>query len=171
MSILDEIKEHVDRNNLYEIIRRDLRASGNDEYRRWIYLSSAINQEITNRFDEPSFRRLSVQFQNFIIGHTVPVALVPDHKKAQWARLDPASHEVWETRVRHVSPELRVLGRFADVDIFVALNLYEGWELKGRKWDAAKARCQSDWSALFPSSSPARGRNGNDYIRTKFTLI
>jgi hypothetical protein len=171
MSNLDDIKEHVRQNRLFEIVRRDLRATNDREYRRWIYVSLAISQEIANRFAERAFRLLSAQFQNFIIGRTVPVALEPDHKKAEWARLKPGNHEVWETRVRNVSPELRVFGRFADIDTFVALNLYEGWEVKGRpKWDEAKARCQSDWSALFPDP-PVQGRVIRDYIRTNFTLI
>jgi len=172
MTILDEIKEHVIRKRLFEIAQRDLRSIGVTDYRRWIYVSTIINQEIHNRFDELVFRFLTVQFQDFIMGRTVPVALSPDHKKARWARLDPAGHEVWETRVRSVPPELRVLGRFADTNIFVALNLYEGWELRGRrKWDEAKARCRSDWEALFPNASPKQGRNASDYISTNFTLI
>lgn len=172
MSIHDEIKGHVERGNLVEIARRDLRAMDDLEYRRWLFVSSAVNQEIAGRFNEPAFRRLSAQFQTFIMGQTIPIALVPNHKRADWARLEPANHEVWETRVRHTRPELRVLGRFADVDTFVALNLYEGWELWGWwKWNAAKAHCLSDWLALFPSSSPVIGRTVSDYISANFTLI
>jgi hypothetical protein len=171
MSILNELKEQIRRGNLFEIIRRDLRASDDREYRRWIYVSSAINQEISNRFNEPAFRKLSALFQAFIMGATIPIALIPDHKNAEWARLRPAGYEVWETRIRRTSPELRVLGRFADVDTFVALNLYDS-QLKGRRtWDTAKVRCQSDWAALFPNSPPVHGNTANDYIRTKFTLI
>jgi len=86
MSNRDEIEKLVVQGRLCEITQRDLRA-GDRGYRRWIYVSSELNEEITARFDEPAFRRLSAQLQNFILGGTVPVALVPNHKKAQWARL------------------------------------------------------------------------------------
>jgi len=172
MSNLDEIKELVRRNRLFDITSRDLRATADREYRRWIYVSEDISKEIATRHNEAAFRRLSAQFQSFIIGGTVPVALIHDHKNAEWARLDPSGHEVWESRIRHQTPELRVLGRFADVDIFVAFNLYEGWQLKGKpKWDAAKARCQADWHALFPVASPVQGATVSDYIGANFTLI
>ena len=106
----------------------------------------------------------------FIDGETVPVALEQDHKKAEWARLDPPGWEVWEMRVRFVKPELRVLGRFASPDIFVVLNLYEWKDVKG-KWNAAKLRCQEEWVNLFPQSPPVFGRTIHDYIRANVTLI
>jgi len=172
MSILDEIREHVQKGSLFEIAHRDLRASSALDYRRWIFVSPEIEKEMAARVNEFTFRKLSAQLQNFIMGRTIPVALKHDHEQAEWARLNPAGNEVWETRVRHVKPELRVIGRFAQVDIFVALHLYEGWQLKGKTaWDAAKARCQTDWAVLFPHTSPVFGSNGNDYVTTNFTLI
>ncbi len=172
MSILDEIGEHVQKRNLFEVVQRDLRSGAGPDYRRSIFVSQEIEKETIARVDESSFRKLSAQLQNFTMGRTIPIALKHDHKHAEWARLDPAGNEVWETRVRHTKPELRVLGRFASVDIFVALNLYEGSQLKGKKaWDAAKLRCQTDWAVLFPYTSPVFGSNGNDYVRTNFTLI
>lgn len=172
MSILDEIRVHVQSSNLFETAHRDIRASAALDYRRWVYVSPEIEKERTARKNESAFRKLSAQFQNFMMGRTIPVALVHDHKQAEWARLDPPGCEVWETRVRHVKPELRVLGRFADVDIFVAFNLYEGGQLKGKRaWDIAKARCQTDWAALFPHTSAVFGSTANDYLTTNFTLI
>jgi hypothetical protein len=172
MSILDEIREHVEGNSLFEIFPRDLRAVAGLEYRRWVYVSTAINGELSSRFQELLIRRLRVNFENFILGRTIAVALSPDHKTAGLARLDPSNHEVWEVRIQDANPELRVLGRFAHVDVFVALNLYEHWELKGkRKWNEAKARCRADWMVLFPSSTPVIGRTINDYISTNVTVI
>jgi hypothetical protein len=172
MSIWNEIAVHVQQGALIETIRRDLRATVNLNYRRWVYVSSAIDKEISKSGNAPTFRKFSAQLQSFIIGRTVPVALKHDHKIAEWARLDPPGCEVWEARIRHVKPELRVLGRFADVDIFIALNLYEGGELKKKKdWDNAKARCQTDWAALFPHNPPVFGSVINDYVAANVTLI
>lgn len=167
MSILDEIRLQVENGNLFEIKQRSLRLR---DYRRTIYVSSEVEQERLRRIDELCFRQWSVQSQTFIDGETIPVALEPDHKKAEWARLDPPGWEVWEMRVRFVKPELRVLGRFAAPDIFVVVSLYEWKDIKG-KWNAAKLRCQGDWEKLFPQTSPVFGRTIHDYIRANVTLI
>ncbi len=172
MSIWDVITKHVEGQRLFEILPRDLRAIENTNYRRWVYVSADINQELTAGFHKPLVRRLRASFENFILGRTVAVALTQNHKSAGLARLDPPNHEVWEFRVRDAWPELRTLGRFAEADVFVALNLYERWELRGRqKWDEAKARCRADWSVLFPGTPPVTGRTINDYVSTKFTPI
>jgi hypothetical protein len=170
MSILDEIRKRVESNDLFEVIQRSLRPEG--DYRRWVYVSKEVEQERIKRANEDSFRQLSDQFRTFTTGLTIPVALQHDHKRAEWARLDPPGWEVWETRVRFVTPELRVFGRFAAIDVFVVFHLYEGRELKGKKkWDAAKIRCQQDWTKLFPNDQPVFGSTVNAYVRTNFTLI
>ena len=173
MSNLDEIKELVEQGTLIEFERRELTNIGNyDTYRRFIYLGHDLNNETSIRSNERTFRRLSALWQNFTSGRTIPVALERDHRSAQWARLDPAHQEVWETRVRHESPELRILGRFAYCDVFVAFHLYEGSELsRPHEWDTAITRCEAEWLTLFPRSSPVIGNRINDYISTNFTLI
>jgi hypothetical protein len=170
MSILDEIRLHVLNGNLTEIGRRDLRATGLG-YSRRVYVSREINQECLTRYNEPSFRKLSAQLQAFIGGLTIPVALEVDHKKAEWARLEKPGDEVWETRVRDVTPELRVLGRFAGVDTFVALNLYDSQIRSKKNWNKAKERCREDWRILFPCYPPVFGCTINDYISANVTLI
>jgi hypothetical protein len=172
MTSRDEIKGLVAAGKLAEIVMRDLRAADNTQrYRRWIYVTSDMEKELFNRRDESAFRRLSAQFQKFILGQNIPMALVADHKQAEWARLGPAGHEVWECRVRDGKDYLSVLGRFADVDIFIGFNLYDS-PLRGkRSWEPAKARCQGDWAALFPTASPVYGATAYDYITTNFTLI
>ncbi|MGH8337190.1 MAG: hypothetical protein ACRETL_10320, partial [Gammaproteobacteria bacterium] len=82
MSIQEEIEHHVTRGALVEIGRRDLRARADAGYRRRVYVSASLNQEMVNRRDEPSFRRLSVILQNFTIGMTIPVALEQPHRQA-----------------------------------------------------------------------------------------
>jgi hypothetical protein len=171
MSNIDEIKDRVAQGRLFEIKQRDLRADNSREYRRWIYVSPELYREIFNRRDETAFRMLSAQFQNFILGKTIPVALVSDHKDAQWARLGPAGHEVWESRVRDKRHYLTVLGRFYELDTFIGFNLYDS-PLKGKsQWDGEKVRCQADWAVLFPATPPVYGVTIHDYIGTNVTLI
>jgi hypothetical protein len=171
MSIIDQIKERIAEGHLVEIDWRDLRSPDQNRYRRWIYVSSAIHREMNQRSAQQAFRVLSAQFQSFLSGANIPVALEANHKHAEWARLQKPGDEVWESRIRYTSPELRILGRFAARDVFVALNLYD-YQLRGKKaWDRAKLLCQSDWSLLFPTMSPVQGRTIHDYLRAKFTLI
>jgi hypothetical protein len=168
MSILDEIAVHVHNGRLAQFETGDLRATTT---KRAVYLASDIASEMLNRRNEASFRIFSVRLESFVLGRTIAVALKHDHKNAEWARLDPPGSEVWEVRARHVNPELRVLGRFAAFDTFVALNLYDA-QIKGKKnWDAAKVRCQADWNLLFPYLSPRFGSLVDDYISPEFTVI
>jgi hypothetical protein len=171
LSILDEIAIHVQRRSLVQFFASDLRAANQSAYQRSVFVSVEISQERERRRNERSFRLLAVRLEAFVLGRTIPVALEQDHKAAEWARLAPAGWEVWEIRARHVNPELRVLGRFAATDIFIALNLYDA-RIKGkRNWDAAKLRCQEDWRRLFPQTAPVFGSVINDYISANFTVI
>ena len=169
MASLDEIADQVKSGTLIEVPLRRLRIP---DYRRYIYVSPEIDKELRDRSDEPCFRKLSAQFQNFITGQDVPVIITPPpHKKAEWARLQPPGDEIWESRVLAVTPQLRVVGRFAAKDCFVAFNLYD-YELKGKKaWNPAKARCQADWDRIFPKISPVFGLSIHDYLTTNFTII
>jgi hypothetical protein len=168
MSNLDDIKGLVARYDLIAVEDRELRTV--QKYRRWIYVRPQAHEEMSNRGDHQTFRRLSVLFQMFITGETISAALHRNHKKAQWARLMPSHHEIWETRVKNTTPELRILGRFACVDVFVAFHIYEGWELKGRTWETAKARCQSEWSELF-HGAPVHSGDLHAYISANVTPV
>jgi hypothetical protein len=81
--------------------------------------------------------------------------------------LDPRNEEVWELRSRDPKPALRVFGRFAEPDVFIATHMawrdvlggWDSWE-----WAAEIRRCKAIWRQLFPTYPPHSGGNVRDYI-------
>jgi hypothetical protein len=74
--------------------------------------------------------------------------------------LYPARDGVWEIRsVRH-DPSIRVLGHFADRDVFIATNHafredLGGWQ--SRQWKEVKRAARAKWNQLFHPYPPVLG--------------
>jgi len=107
-------------------------------------------------------------FDRFLNGKKVTVALDPrsEADNCFLKRLDPIEDEVWEIRCREPAPGIRVFGRFAETNIFVALH----WRLRKEMgswgdpaWDAAIWTCKQHWGTFFHDCKPKSG-NLNDYI-------
>lgn len=88
------------------------------------------------------------------------------------ALLAPPVENVWEFRVGTPRPGIRILGRFAEQDTFVATNWLnrEGFrdpatqQDDSRKWRDEVVRCKTIWSQLFPSYNPFVGNTLNEFI-------
>ena len=95
--------------------------------------------------------------------------------------LAPRKDGFWDIRSRDPKPSLRVIGHFAETDVFVALVwrprsvVFEGrvhlGEVQGPNWDAAKSQCREQWNALFPNHTPLTGENIGDYISENGLLV
>ena len=80
--------------------------------------------------------------------------------------------EVWEIRIKDPKPGMRLLGRFAAYDQFIALSRYDRMELgdpwktwEGKKaWWAAAVQCKALWSNLFNGYQPLTGAYPDDYL-------
>jgi hypothetical protein len=75
--------------------------------------------------------------------------------------------EVWEIKAPRPRPGLRVFGRFADQDIFVALHHERRDALKGwqsRNWRDAREICKSEWRKLFLTYEPFAGNTIHEYV-------
>lgn len=82
--------------------------------------------------------------------------------------LQPAREAVWEIRSQSPKPGIRVFGRFAEQDTFIATNLAFRKELGNANSDAfreAIETCKREWRNCFGELEPLRGRNVSDYIR------
>ena len=56
------------------------------------------------------------------------------------------SDEIWEIRSREPNPSIRIFGRFAEVDVFVATNWQYRWYLElFDEWRRHKRRCLAVW--------------------------
>jgi hypothetical protein len=104
---------------------------------------------------------------HFIQGGELIVSADPRELVCQLKRLEPPPPEIWEMRVSEPSPGIRVFGRFAHKDIFIAL-LWEDRILLGpfgsRRWKYFASKCEQDWHKYFPRHNPVEGRSINEYL-------
>jgi hypothetical protein len=120
--------------------------------------------------------KLRADLDYFIEGGNIAIGQDPYKKKrtAYMVRLDPAYDEVWQIRSRDPKPGIRVFGRFADRDVFVALTWSERTPLGGPgnlAWIEAINLCKSEWRKLFPAYQPISGSDYNDYLSGGFFLV
>ncbi len=135
-------------------------------------LSAEVNGLILGPWDDASWEarcgQLRTDLEVFILGGVISVAERPfKGKSAYMKQLRPPVEEVWEIRSRDPKPSLRVFGRFAATDVFVALAWSDRASLgaaKSREWRDARERCKAEWRKLFPAFKPHSGRNLEDYI-------
>jgi hypothetical protein len=74
--------------------------------------------------------------------------------------LYPARDGVWEIRSTRIDPSIRVLGLFAERDVFVATNHALREELGGwqsREWKRVKREASARWRHLFYAYKPMKG--------------
>jgi hypothetical protein len=78
---------------------------------------------------------LKADLEEFVKGSEILVCLEPFAAKAAYiGRLAPVEDGIWDIRSRDPSPALRVIGLFAETDVFVALR----WAPRSRRieWTA-----------------------------------
>jgi hypothetical protein len=139
---------------------------------RVIYLVRHVFDELMGPW--PSATRathmgmLRADLDHFLEGGRIIVG----HRRSRHAymkRPDPGRDEVWEIRSRDPSPELRLFGRFAEMDLFVGTACvdreYLGDE-DSREWRNEIVRCITDWRNLFHPYPPIRKRPLHEYIST-----
>jgi len=81
--------------------------------------------------------------------------------------LYPARDAVWEIRSVRPAPSIRVLGSFADKDVFVATNYALRSELGGwqsREWKNVKRTAHRRWTALLQPYDPRRGTDARAFV-------
>jgi hypothetical protein len=81
--------------------------------------------------------------------------------------LSPTREAVWEIRSPRPDPSIRVLGRFAAKDVFIATNYafrdeLEGW--KSRAWRDVKLQSRTVWTTLFHTYRPIITTNIHDVV-------
>ncbi len=167
MSLLREVLYWCDRGDL--ILMRPVTG---DPIVRAVCLSRELAHQVFGPWrDQTEANRwsaLRADLDNFVAGRKViSVAKHPfkGGKTADLKRLEAPREEVWEWRSRHPKPGLRILGRFASKDIFIAFRYAErsglgrarkvrGRMKESREWRDAKLRCKADWRNLFPAYNP-----------------
>lgn len=100
----------------------------------------------------------------FTQGLAIATRLPPSTSaRAQLALLSEAREEIWEFRSRDPKPGVRVFGRFAEKDVFLAL-----WtELKeniDEDYTDEKEKCKKVWRKLFYPFKPFTPELGGEYL-------
>lgn len=146
---------------------------------RTMVVSADINQLLEGPWESETLERrgnrLRANLEAFVKGDIIPVSLTPyEHRNAYMGRLYRPNDEVWDIRSRDPKPGLRLFGRFALPDVFIALNWVSRRELgdvAALKWDFAILECQERWKELFPTNEPIHGDKIHDYISTNVVLV
>lgn len=118
-----------------------------------------LDDETDDEISEARFGALRADLEQFVTS----VYLYP--KYLFW--LSPKRDVVWEIRSVEDVPSLRVLGRFADHDVFIALTIEERSELEGwnsQSWRRAIRTCVQRWATLFFGYQPRLGNTANDFF-------
>ena len=85
--------------------------------------------------------------------------------------LTPVTDGIVEIRSRDPKPSLRLVGGFAEIDVFVGLYLFSRAELKGegsREWRDAIVASKSAWTRMFVTYPRVTGGTINDYLSGNF---
>jgi len=170
MSIRDEINYRCQEKRLH---RLTLGIPGAPEPRA-IWVAPEIERLLVgpwrNKKQAMRWGRIRNDLESFIQGDLITVPQELNRAKSHYmARLiRPSSPEVWEIRCRDPKPSVRIFGRFADRDAFIAFRWWPRRLLGGfgdRAWRTASVQCTTDWRNLFPSYDPHSSEDyPNGYI-------
>lgn len=109
---------------------------------------------------------LLATFDTFLGGRLITIGGRND-KDAYMKFLEPEQEEVWEIRSIDPKPSIRVFGRFAAKNVFVATNMGFRSDLGGFgsiEFRAAMTHCKRAWSRCFHTWPPHKGKSAHDYI-------
>jgi hypothetical protein len=81
--------------------------------------------------------------------------------------LSPGRDAIWEIRSSRPEPSIRVLGLFAEYDVFIATNFalrdeLGGWE--SQAWRDAKKLARTRWTNLFHTYQPLNSPVVSDLV-------
>lgn len=120
----------------------------------WDLLDGTTQDDI----EEERYGRLRADLETFIVE--------PDLYPAYLFWLTPRIDLVWEIRSVTDQPSLRVLGRFLDHDVFVAMTIEVRSELgewDSESWKRAKRTTIQRWDT-FLKAPPIKGETENDFF-------
>lgn len=189
MSICAQIQKCVDAGDLFPlVIDPALPRMDPDAIPRKMFVSKEIKAHIDGPWpSEEEERRcgdLRGDLEAFVNGDLISMCLTAyEHKTAYMGRLDMPKDEVWDIRSRDPSPALRVFGRFACADKFIAIyvrprSVPVDWltslPLGGAEsiqWQFAIIDTHTEWKRLFPNHEPPHGDDLGIYVSNNRHLV
>jgi hypothetical protein len=183
MSIQEEIQVRMGEGRLWQL--KPILDS--DPVVRTMIISKEIKDLIVGPWEDVSWERrcnrLRANLEAFIRGDVISLCLRGfEARSAYMGRLDRPADEVWDIRSRSPSPALRVFGRFADKDVFVALfwsprslevpysqRLPLG-DRNSTQWRSAMRETKTEWRKLFHTYQPIHGDSHNVYASNAISV-
>ena len=174
MSIRDEIQRCLTEQSLFV---HALAVA--EEVKRCMLLSREIKNLLEGPWDDgnTAYRSgpLRDDLDRFVAGRPLAIAQAPYQARTSYlAQLDEPRDEVWEIRSRDPKPAIRVFGRFAEKDVFVALIWSYREPLGGpgsREWRDAIETSKAEWRKLFFTWPPHSGGSAGDYLSEPFFFV
>jgi hypothetical protein len=178
MSIKSELKRLVDEEVLWCV-----EPFPGDKVTRTILVSSPINSMLQSASLESRVGQLRANLQGLVAGDELSISFESyKHRKATFGIMDPAKEGIWEIRDRNPSPGLRLFGKFAAVDWFVAiawrprsrpLDGFDKEPLQGRhslEYQFAQIEVNEFWSTHLAHFGPVLGDKCGDYFSERCTV-
>jgi hypothetical protein len=159
MSIADEIRWRIGEQRLFSLVPK---ARGSAPHRA-MFISEDIRAMLATTHEDPDMEDrmgvLQADLELFAEGQPIDPKYL--------FRLYPADDCVWEIRSVRPQPSIRVLGLFADRDVFVATNIalretLGGWQ--SREWKNVKRTARAIWSQLFHTYQPLNSSNIHELV-------
>lgn len=169
MSIHDLVADAVARCRLFPVEPR----MPSEPMNRTLYVHPEVHRLLNGPWkdeEEHLSGKLWAAFDRFVVGKRITVALDSPYRKPKstyLSRMDPTGDEVWEIRILDPRPALRVFGRFADRDCFVALNWGLRKDLGGpgsKEFQQAIRNCLVTWRQTFPHYNAFTGSTTDEYL-------
>lgn len=156
--IITVIKEKCQQGELFPI--EPLLAT--DPIVRGLYVSAEIHKML-NEYEAQSraWGTARAIMDDFVSGKLVSVG----HKKP--SKIGFLEDGVWEFRPSRPRPSIRLLGQFAEKDLFVVLIWGYRKELEGKNsiaWKNIIRNCKTEWKKIFYPYPPLTRGNYDDYI-------
>lgn len=159
MSIAGLIHWRVKEERLFPVIPRMAGAP----LRRAMFVTAHLRNVLRSSYEDPEMEarmgHLEADLDHFVLSQTIDPKYL--------FHLYPARDGVWEIRsVRH-DPSIRVLGHFADRDVFIATNCafredLGGWQ--SRQWKEVKRAARANWNQLFHTYQPIIGTDVRELV-------
>ncbi len=149
-------------------VRKDLKEykprQPHAEQIRWLLVTPQIEDLLRGRTEFGVFpeREAEIVIGRYAAGHLLTVSRQITEERPDIEQVVGAD-EVWALCFRRPRPGWRLLGRFYQRDIFVALRAWDKHELSG-KYDEAAAEVVGDWKTMFGDHPACTGNSISEYM-------
>lgn len=149
-----------------------------------------VSKEIWELIERPPAKwskrcaRIRADLERFVTGDEIKVCRIPfKADRAYLGLLEPPTAGIWDVRCVDPSPSVRLLGCFAEQDVFVPLIpasrsvptdlLFRGplHDKHSVQWDNVINECDTAWWTLFHDNDRLRSKDLHDLISGKFDLV